>query len=479
MKNKTPLVDAIKRYIKEDPISFHMPGHKGNSRFMGAGVVDWDKLLQYDLTEIPGLDNLHCPEGAIEKAQQLAALAYGADKTYFLVNGSTAGIISALLATGLPGDAVIVDRGCHLSVYSGLMLGRLKPIYVQRPVDRAMGVPLSMDYKEIERAIELQPGVKGVIITNPTYHGVCSDIKAIADTVHGKDAVLIVDEAHGAHLKFSKALPVSAVDLGADIVIQSAHKTLPAMTQGSWLHVKGDRADKKRLERMLSIFQSTSPSYPIMASLDNARYIMERVGAQRLEEVLEYVKDARSKINALGNGLFCPDKEYFKKRGCYDFDNTKMLINCAGAGLTGYHFDSMLRRDYSIYGELYDSVNWLGMVTVANEKGHFKRLVEGCSDIEPAYRGDRISLHDGLQRASIPAPGMEPWEVLNRRSVFVEVAEAEGRIAGSGVVPYPPGIPIICPGERFDAGVVEQIKEYEKANITIKGLKKGQVEVID
>lgn len=487
MKDKTPLVDTIKGHIDKNPISFHMPGHKGNGEFMGTGAIGWDNLLKYDLTEIPGLDDLHRAEEAIEKAQRLTADAYGADRTYFMVNGSTAGIISALLAAGQPGDAVIVDRGCHLSVHSGLMLGRLEPVYIRRPVDEATGVPLSMQLEEVKRAFELKPIIKALIITNPTYYGVCSDIRAIADLVYENGALLIVDEAHGAHLKFLKDLPASTVDLGADIVIQSAHKTLPAMTQSSWLHVKGDRVDRERLGKMLSIFQSTSPSYPLMASLDNARYMMETVGAERLKKVLAYAKEARAEIDSLNNGLFCPDKEYFKARGAYDFDNTKMLINCAGAGLTGYRFDLMLRQGYGVYGELYDSVNWLGMVTVASEGEHFTRLVEGCGGIKgtapaasasSAISGDKVML-PALQQGPLPVPGLAPWEVLNRRSIFINIAEAEGRIAGSGVVPYPPGIPLICPGERFTKRIIEDIQEYEKANITIKGMKDGQVEVVD
>lgn len=473
-----PLVERIKCHIKSNPVSFHMPGHKNNSSFMNSGTIAWNELLQYDLTEIPGLDNLHCAEGAIEEAQRLAANAYGVKGTYFLVNGSTAGIIASLLAATRSGDEVVIDRGCHSSVYSALTLGTLRPFYVQRPVEKSMGIPLSMHKGEVERILEANRDIRAVIITNPTYYGVCSDIKAIADIVHEKGAVLIVDEAHGAHLKFSDDLPTSSVDLGADIVIQSAHKTLPAMTQGSWLHVKGHRVNVERLERMLGIFQSTSPSYPIMASLDNARYMMEVAGQRRLKEVLELVRDTRDRINALNNGLFCPDNGYFKEKGSFDFDDTKMLINCAGAGITGYEFDKILRERYDVYGELYDGVNWMGIVTVASEKLHFKSLVRGCRDIEPAADGERILL-PYFQQRPLPVLELAPFEVLDRRSTYVKLDQAEGSIAASGIVPYPPGIPLICPGERFDDEVIEQIREYMGFNVIVKGIKDGQVEIIE
>ena len=478
MKVKAPLVERIKGHIRGNPISFHVPGHKGGGHFLDTGAMGWDRLLQYDLTELPGLDNLHCPQGAIEKAQRLAATAYGVEGTYFLVNGSTAGIIASLLAATRPGDTVLVDRDCHLSVYNGLMLGRLKPLYIQRPVDQANGIPLSINPREVERTLGRDKGVKAVMITNPTYYGVCSDIKTIANTAHRNGALLIVDEAHGAHLKFADVLPDSAVDLGADMVIQSAHKTLPAMTQGSWLHINGGRANRRRLERMLGILQTTSPSYPIMASLDNARYIMENTGARRLEEVLGFARDARLEINALDNGFFCPDSEYFRARGSFHFDDTKMLINCAQAGLTGSRLDQLLRERCGVYGELYDTVNWLGVVTVASRRQDLERLVEGCAGINPDPAGDRATLPAFCQ-GPVPDAGMEPWEVLNRSCVSVELARVQGRIAGTGVVPYPPGIPLVCPGERFNSEIIAQIREYISHGITVKGVKDGRVEVVE
>jgi arginine/lysine/ornithine decarboxylase len=478
MKVKAPLVERIKGHIVENPVSFHVPGHKGCGSFMDTGAMDLGGFLQYDLTELPGLDNLHCPGGAIQKAQNLAATAYGVEGTYFLVNGSTAGIMASLLAAALPGDAILVDRGCHSSVYSGLILGRLKPLYIQRPVEETTGIPLSIHPREVEKALGRDKGVKAVIITSPTYYGVCSDIKKIAETAHQKGALLIVDEAHGAHLKFSDALPKSAVDLGADMVIQSAHKTLPAMTQGSWLHIMGSRVDRERLERMLGMFQTTSPSYPIMASLDNARYMMENAGAKHLGEVLGYVRDARHKIDALDKGLFCPDGEYFRSRGSFDFDDTKMLINCAGAGLTGSRLDQDLRERCGVYGELYDAVNWLGIVTVASRREDFERLVGGCVGLKTVPDGDRVLLPSFL-KSPVPAAGMDPWEVLDRRLISIDLSRAENRIAGSSIVPYPPGIPLVCPGESFSAGAIRQIRECMDLNIAVKGVKHGQVEVVE
>ena len=349
MNNRMPLVEKLINHTEKGPVSFHVPGHKGSSAIMGAGARLWERALQYDLTELPGLDNLHCPAGVIRDAQRLAAEAYGADHTYFLVNGSTAGVLASMLAATRPGDTVIVDRGCHSSVYNGLVLGRLNPVYIRRQVDPATGIPLSADAAEVERAFEKTRRAKAVVITNPTYYGICSDIRTIAATAHKNGALLIVDEAHGAHLRFWSGLPDSSLDTGADLVVQSAHKTLPAMTQGSWLHVKGGGVDKERLERMLGMLQTTSPSYVIMASLDNARHAMQKEGAGYLEEVLGYAEYARLEINGMGKG-FLPGREYFRAKGCRDFDGTKLIINCTGAGLTGQRLDLFLRSGAAYTG---------------------------------------------------------------------------------------------------------------------------------
>ncbi len=477
MKAKRPLVEKLKSHFIDNPVSFHVPGHKGNMACMDAGTHFWDRILQYDATELPGLDNLHCPTGVIKDAQDLAARAYGVENTYFLVNGSTAGILASLLAVTHPGDTVIVDRHCHSSVFNGLMLGRLKPVYIGRPVDDITGIPLSIDMQEMDRVLEANKGAKAVIITSPSYYGVCSDVKAIADRAGNNGATLIVDEAHGAHLKFGDRLPASAVDAGAHIIIQSAHKTLPAMTQGSWLHVKGKGVDRDRLERMLGIFQTTSPSYLIMASLDAARYTMETTGAQRLKEILEQAENARQSINDIGSGLFCPGSQYFRKKGCYDFDETKLLINCIGAGISGDELDYKLRTTADIYGELYDMANWLGVITIAMKQSDLDRLVEGCRGIKPQRPAKKIPPACLDNRAD--CNGADPWEVLDRNCVSTALDKARGMIACSGIIPYPPGIPLVCPGERISARSIELMKEYQALGISIKGCKDGRVEVVE
>jgi arginine/lysine/ornithine decarboxylase len=475
MKDRKPLVEKLKSHISENPVSFHVPGHKGNPTLMDAGTNLWDTVLGYDITELHNTDNLHLAAGVIKEAQDLVAGVYGVEQTYFLVNGSTAGVLASLLAVTRPGDTVMVDRHCHSSVLNGLMLGRVKPIFVGRPIDSHTGIPMSVDAQAINRAFVKNNNIKAVIVTSPSYYGICSDLMAIAETAGNNGAVLVVDEAHGAHLKFWDGLPVSAVDCGADIVVQSAHKTLPALTQGAWLHVTGKRVDKGRLERMLGIIQTTSPSYPIMASLDTARYIMATSGDIRLKEIWEYTFKTRMRINGLDNGLFCPDREYFRERDCYDYDETKLIINCTKAGIGGYQLDLALRKE-SIYGELYDLANWLGVVTVASRAEDLDRLVKGCRKVKKQPAGKEII----LPSFDIPdiCCGIEPWKVLEREWASIELDAASGMISATGIVPYPPGIPLVYPGERFNALSIEHIKKCKALCISIKGVCDGQVEVI-
>ncbi|MBA1334781.1 MAG: Uncharacterized protein YaaO [Firmicutes bacterium] len=475
MQNRRPLLDALMQHLAENPVSFHVPGHKSQFPYGHPEKEFLSGMSKLDLTELPGLDNLHCPAGAIREAQELAAEVYGVDRTYFLVNGSTCGILAALLAAARPGECVVVDRFSHSSVSNGLALGRLTPAYVNRRVDCDTGIPLSLDLEELERVIKQHPRASAVIVTSPSYFGICSDIKSISGLAHDNGMILIVDEAHGAHLKFCGRLPESAVDAGADIVIQSAHKTLAAMTQGSWLHVRGDRVDTGRLESMLGIFQSTSPSYPIMASLDAARAVMASAGEDMLSSLVLWVRDARAKLNSGGKGFFCPGLEYFTGKGAYAFDETRLIINVRNAGITGLQLDSALRDNGRVYGEMYDYENWLGIATVGNTQADFRALVRACETIRTAP-GTVRDMPD--YSCCNPPTVLNPWEVMERNSRRVLLEEAEGMVSASGVIPYPPGIPLVCPGERITRNVIERIKEYSRLGISIKGCNNGEIDAI-
>lgn len=475
MQNRRPLLDALMQHLAENPVSFHVPGHKSRFAYGHAEKEFLSGMSKLDLTELPGLDNLHCPTGAIREAQELAAEVYGADRTFFLVNGSTCGILAALLTAAHPGEVVVADRFSHSSVASGLALGRLTPAYVDRRVDCDTGIPLSLVPEDLERVIKRRSGASAVIVTSPSYFGICSDIKSISRLAHDNDMILIVDEAHGAHLKFCGCLPESAVDAGADIVVQSAHKTLAAMTQGSWLHVKGNRVDIGRLEAMLNIFQSTSPSYPIMASLDAARAMMAGSGEAMLSSLVLWVRDVRAKLNSAGKGFFCPGPEYFIGKGAYAFDETRLIINVRNAGITGAELDTVLRENGRVYGEMYDYENWLGITTVGNTQTDFRALVNACGAVRTVPGTVRDMPDYGC---SSPPMILSPWEVMERNSRRVPLEEAQGMVSALGIIPYPPGIPLVCPGERITGNIIQKVKEYSRLGISIKGCSDGEIEAI-
>lgn len=473
MQIKRPILDGLAGYASSGAVSFHVPGHKGSGLYREKGIGFYKSILDIDLTEIEGTDNLYCPTGIIEEAQCLTARVYGVDYTYFLVNGSTGGVLAALLSSARPGDSVIVDRCCHSSVLNGLMLGRLRPVYLTREVDRRTGIPLSVDIEELERLLRTHDA-RAVILTSPNYYGICLDIGTIAGLVRGAGALLIVDEAHGAHLKFCDILPESAVDAGADIVIQSAHKTLPAMTQASWLHVNGDRVNRAKLERMLGVFQTTSPSYPLMASLDVARHIMATEGPERLRVLVNKVREVRDNINGMGNGLFLPDREYFKKAGCYDYDETRLVINCSRAGITGQQLDLSFREEWGIFGEMYDLANWVGVTTIGNRQEDFERLVKACSSVKPSGREIKLPF---LQITCQPS-NMNLWETMELEWEKVLLEKGEGRIAAANITPYPPGVPLVCPGERITKQAIEQIKDCINLGIAVKGYYDGYINIV-
>ncbi|MDD4496254.1 MAG: aminotransferase class I/II-fold pyridoxal phosphate-dependent enzyme, partial [Eubacteriales bacterium] len=279
---ETPLYDALIEYCGKGAIPFHMPGHK-----QGRGLPKsfFDTLSQIDLTELPGLDNLHWPEGADKKAQELAAEAFRAEHSYFLVNGSSSGLLASAMTICSPGKRVLVQRDSHISVVNGLMLAGAEPVFPKNGINADFGITDALEIYEVEKALEKNPDIAGVILTRPSYYGVCSDLQKIVELCHQYGKPVAVDEAHGAHLGFADFLPPSAMDCGADISVQSAHKTLPSLTQSAYLHLQGDLIDRQKLEFYLRVFQSTSPSYLLMASLDICRAIMQQEGAHLLDSL--------------------------------------------------------------------------------------------------------------------------------------------------------------------------------------------------
>lgn len=474
----TPLLDRLLSLQQENLVSFHMPGHKNGKIFEKLKYEDFKKnLLSIDTTEIIGTDNLHKPQEVIKRAQEKARDVFKSEETFFLVNGSTSGIYSMIMAATSPGDKIIIGRNCHQSVIHATLLGDLIPVYLYPEMDIKQGIALGISPAEVERKLLEHPDAKAVLLTYPTYHGFASDLETIAKIVHHHGKVLLVDEAHGAHLGLSDALPMSALACGADAVVQSLHKTLPALTQSSMLHLQGNRIDREKLKFMLRLHQSSSPSYILMASLDLATTIYERQGKQLMMELLDNIKVFKEKLQHI-KGIRILGEEIVGKGWIKAMDKTKLWISMEGNKITGYDLEKKLRNNYGIQMELSNIYGVLGLATIGNDEEDFDRLYKALSCISQEV-GEKEIAEIPFYSYSIPKQVLTPREALYRQKRKVNLEEAIGQISGEYLIPYPPGIPILVPGEIIE----EEMISYTKAMITrgmeVTGLKDDICEKIE
>lgn len=458
----TPLYNAIKAYADSGTVPFHMPGHK-----LGAGMPPefLSGILGLDLTELPGTDNLHHPAGAIRAAQELAAEAFGALASYFLVNGSTGGILAMIPAICRPGDSLIVGRDCHRAVIGGMLLAGVRPVYVLPEYDAHFGITTGITPESVEAALCAEPDAAGVLLTRPNYYGVCNDLADIARIVHSHGKLLAVDEAHGAHLRFTSRLPISALEAGADICVQSAHKTLPALTQGAYLHVGSEAIDRERLQYFLRTFQTSSPSYLIMASLDIARAIMQEAGEKGLNSLLSQIGDLKEKNRVTANRILCKNH----LRG-FDLDETRITLCVKELGMSGYEAEELLRTRFGIQVEMSDLYNIVCIAVPADLDQNLGRLFSALGRLPSLSRSDGASREHEPYRLQLPVQKLGLAEAVRARSSWVRLEEAAGRISKEIVAPYPPGIPVLCPGEEISREAADYLRKVAASGGLVHGL---------
>ena len=441
----TPIFNYLKRYADTNPVSFYMPGHK-HGRGLPQEFIDY--MAKIDLTEIPGTDNLHFPETIIKEAQDLTAQLFGADKTFFLINGSSCGIFASILTLCKRGDKLIIGRNCHKSVIASLTLAGAIPVYLSPEYDEEHGISAQITPQSIEKALKENKDAKGVLITSPNFYGVCSDIREIAKICRNSGVPLVVDEAHGPHLKFHAELPESAMEGGADICIQSAHKTLSALTQSSFLHLRSDLIDAKLLKHYLVMIQSTSPSYILMASLDIAREIVATKGEKLLGELLENIKDFKNKMRNLPR-FSIADK---------NSDPTRLVIHSRKLGITGFELDRQLRTRFNVQPELCDLYNVVLITTMDNIKEDFDALFNALEIIHEENKARAELGLKNMRLDNIPEQVFLPADAFGMKSERVPLSKSLGRISTATIVPYPPGIPVLCPGEKITQHSIEYIE---------------------
>lgn len=474
---QAPLFNALKEYVNNDTVPFHVPGHKkGNgmakdfSDFVGMNV------LSMDVTVFKSVDSFHNPKGPILKAQELAADAYGADQSFYCVHGTSGAIQVMIMSVVGLGDKIIVPRNVHKSVAAGIILSGSVPVYMQPEIDESIGVALNVTPETVAKALEENPDAKAVLIINPTYYGVSADIAEIAEIVHGYDIPLIVDEAHGPHLKFNGHLPISAMEAGADMCAQSTHKLIGAMTQGSMLHVKTERIDVKRVKTFMNMMHTTSPSYILMASLDVARMQMAIEGDVLLDKTIELANELRRDINTLA-GLYCFGKEVLLKEGAFDFDPTKITINCRGLGISGHTLETILADEYRIQVELSDLYNVLAVITIGDSKESITKLMHALTEISERF-GEVEYIENICTIPSIPPRVLSPRDAFYSKTVSLSLDESIGAISAEMVMAYPPGIPIICQGEIISEEIVQYIKMLKMTGLDVQGTEDLEVNFI-
>ncbi|MCL2111813.1 MAG: aminotransferase class I/II-fold pyridoxal phosphate-dependent enzyme [Clostridiales bacterium] len=491
-QSRTPLFDALRKFVDWDPAPFFIPAHK-----MGVGIdprfksFAGENIFKLDLCEVRWTDDFHGAASSIKEAQELAADAWGAVKTHFLVNGTSGGIIASICAVCGEGEPIIVPRNAHKSAVYGLVVSGARPVYVEPELDVGRGFVGGLSPAALERTFSENAGVRAVFTVSPTYHGVMSDTAALAEIAHSHGAVLISDEAHGNHMYFNKRLPMGALELGADIVCQSTHKMSGALTQASMLHLGSGaarRVDFDKLSANLSMMQTTSPSYILLASLDMARSYMATQGEVLLDGVLDLLDRARADIGALPGievlggeavgGAGC--RPYVGSAGVWGYEPTRLVVSACGLGLDGYGLFDVLRERYGVECEFADPM-WVvcvaGIGTTARDtetlvgalrevSGERGGEQEMCGSVRSDKAGEQGC--GSVRPSAAVLPPMPPLRMTPREAWFadketVPFEAARGRTSVEMVVPYPPGIPVLCPGEVVTDEVHDYLAEQRRA----------------
>ncbi|MGM9637247.1 MAG: aminotransferase class I/II-fold pyridoxal phosphate-dependent enzyme [Eubacteriales bacterium] len=462
------LYERLLEYGKTGRIPFHMPGHKRQPSF--GGVLPYDM----DITEIDGFDNLHAPTGILLDLCRRASRLWGSATSFPLVNGSTCGILAGIRTLTAPGDRILMARGCHQSVYHAVELCGLGTCYLPAQTEPKYGILLSVDPDEVDRMLTENPDVRLTVVTSPTYEGVCSDLRRISDVVHRHGGRLMVDQAHGAHLGLSPHFPESAMEQGADLVIASLHKTLPSMTQTAVAHL-AKSVDSDPFARNLSIFETSSPSYVLLASVDRCLSLLEREKKALFDAYNDRLDEFKRATASLVH-LKIPGYSMPLPAGVFDFDRGKICICTSGTDQSGFTIADLLRESHNIEPEMANEDYVLAMTSIADSTENFKRLADALLSIDAAL-ADRPTKKPSC-RYAVPEQILPIGETVHLAGEWVPLMDAIGRLSLDYVRAYPPGIPLIVPGEAVDRELVERISGLAASGATVltgKGKFSGEI----
>ena len=478
-QTRAPYFQVLLDYVDAGVIPFHTPGHKqgiGMERAFRDFVGD--NVLAIDLTQIRGLDDLLQPEEALVEAQDLAAACFGADQSFFLINGSTSGNQCMMMTALNPGEKLALPRNSHKSAMGGLIMSGATPVWMQPEVDEALHMDHTVTPETVRATLEREPDVKAVYVVSPTYYGVAADLEGIAAVAHEFNLPLLVDEAWGPHFHFHPALPLSAMQAGADMCINSTHKMLGSLSQTAMLHVQGNRIRLDRLKAVYKLFLSTSPNLVLVASLDVARRQMALEGPALLSRTIEIANHAREQLNEI-KGVYCFGEELEGRPGAFDLDPTKITITVKDLGYTGYEAEEILRRRYGVQVELADLFNVVALYTIGTTVEASDQLVRGVAELaredrpldifSPSGVLDRRMKTGTYHLPKIPPIRLIPRDAFLAETEFVPFKLSAGRICAEVITPYPPGIPVISPGEEITNEIIDYLTLEKKAGVKMQG----------
>lgn len=467
---QTPLFTGLLAHASRNPVQFHIPGHK-----KGAGMATefrkfiGENALSIDLINIAPLDDLHHPHGIIREAQEIAAEAFGADYTFFSVQGTSGAIVTMVMSVCGPGDKILVPRNVHKSVLTGIVLSGALPVFMTPDLDYNLGIAHGISVETVRTALDQHPDAKGVLVINPTYYGVAADLKEIVELAHSRGVPVLVDEAHGVHINFHEQMPISAMQAGADMAATSVHKLGGSMTQTSVLNIREGYVQAGRVQSILSMLTTTSTSYLLLASLDVARKQLATKGRQLIDRAMRFANKARAEINEIP-GLYCFGPEIIGQTSSrFDFDPTKLCVNVKELGVTGLDMENMLRDEFNIEVELSDLYNILCIVSLGDVEEDLDSLVKALQTLAARFYRTRPANEVKVRVPTTPILAMSPREAFYAETEVVSLHESEGRVIAESIMVYPPGIPILLPGEIVGRDNLDYIDDCLEAGLPVQG----------
>lgn len=474
-QKRAPIYEALEEFKRRRVVPFDVPGHKRGRGNPELTALLGEKCVTMDVNSMKPLDNLCHPVSVIRDAERLAAEAFHAAHAFLMVGGTTSAVQSMILSVAKRGEKIILPRNVHRSVMGAMVLCGAVPVYVNPECDVRLGIPLGMSVSAVEEAIRKHPDAKAVLVNNPTYYGICSDIKRITDLAHRNSMLCLADEAHGTHFYFGEGLPLSAMDAGADMAAVSMHKSGGSLTQSSLL-LTGPAMQEGHVRQIINLTQTTSGSYLLLSSLDISRRNLALRGRETFEKVKELAEYARGEINAIG-GYYAFSRELVNGDSIFDFDVTKLSVNTLNIGLAGIEVYDLLRDEYDIQIEFGDLGNILAYVSIGDRMREIERLVSALSEIRRRFAKDGADLME--QEYIDPEVAVSPQDAFYAEKESLPIEETAGRVCSEFVMCYPPGIPILAPGERITRPILDYIAYAKEKGCSMTGPEDSKIECLN